>query len=170
MGGGIHRAICDLHIHCSCVHITDSDQLFFTFTGKSSYKCLACTKLLRSTRNDETPVKLQHSISIGYYKVISPDRQLSLPELPSNGSPLHVQIETLRLNGQATINLVEKLLLVVTNLTTKVTQLKSDNSLDGCKTFCPKSHAIQKQQLGLCPPNLEPCHTKTSWQAINISR
>jgi hypothetical protein len=50
-----------------------------------------------------------------------------LPELTSNGF-LNVQIEKLRLNGQTTIDLVE-ILAMVTNLTTKVTQLQSDNTV-----------------------------------------
>jgi hypothetical protein len=35
----------------------------------------------------------------------------------------------MRLNGQTTINLVRKLLFMVTNLTTKVSQLQSDNTI-----------------------------------------
>jgi hypothetical protein len=61
-------------------------------------------------------------------KVISPERELSLPELTSNES-LSVQIGTVRLNGQTTINLVGKLLSMVINLTAEFTQLKSDNAL-----------------------------------------
>jgi hypothetical protein len=59
---------------------------------------------------------------------ISPERELHLPELTSNES-LSVQIETVRLNGQTTINLVEKLLAVVTNLTAEVVQVRSDNAV-----------------------------------------
>jgi uncharacterized protein YunC (DUF1805 family) len=60
--------------------------------------------------------------------VIPPERQLNLPELTNNES-LSVQTETVRLTGQATINLVEKLLAMITNLTVEVTQLKSDNAV-----------------------------------------
>jgi len=59
---------------------------------------------------------------------MSPDRQLNLQDLTSNGS-LHVQIKTLRLNGQTTVNLFEKLFHMVTKLTTKATQLQSDNAV-----------------------------------------
>jgi hypothetical protein len=79
----IHCGVCDLRFHCSCVQISDNDQVFFNSTGKSAFKCVACTKLLRSTRNNDTPVKLQHSFSASEAtkKVISPERQLNLPEL-----------------------------------------------------------------------------------------
>jgi hypothetical protein len=42
---------------------------------------------------------------------------------------LSVQIETVRLNGQITMKLVEKLLVMVTKLTADVTQLRSDNAV-----------------------------------------
>lgn len=42
---------------------------------------------------------------------------------------LSVQFETVRLNGQITIKLVENLLAMVTNLTAEVTQLRSDNAV-----------------------------------------
>jgi hypothetical protein len=61
-------------------------------------------------------------------KVISPERQLNLPEITSIES-LSVQIETVRLNGQTAIGLVEKLLAMVTNLTAEVSQLKTDKAV-----------------------------------------
>ena len=89
---------------------------------------MARTTLVNSTRNSETPVKHERSLSASdaIKKVIPPERQLNLPELTSNES-FSVQTETVRLNGQTTINLVEKLLAMTTNLTVEVTQLKSDN-------------------------------------------
>jgi uncharacterized protein YunC (DUF1805 family) len=68
------------------------------------------------------------SASDAIKKVIPPERQLNLPELTSNES-LSVQTETVRLNGRTTINLVEKLLAMTTNLTAEVTQLKTDNAV-----------------------------------------
>jgi hypothetical protein len=104
--------------------------VFFTSAGKSSFKCVACTKLIRSTRNDDTPVKPQCSFSPSdaTKKFIPPERELDLPELTSDES-LSVQIETVQLNGQTTINLVEKLLAMVTNLTAEVTKLMSDSAV-----------------------------------------
>jgi hypothetical protein len=61
-------------------------------------------------------------------KVISPKRQLNLPEITSIES-LSVQIETVRLNGQTAISLLEKLLAMVTNLTAEASQLKTDNAV-----------------------------------------
>ena len=119
--------ICGLHFPCSCVEISDSGQVFFTSTEKSSKKR---KNLLRSTRNNDTLHKPQRSLSASdaTKKVIFPGRQLNLPELTSNEF-LSVQIETLRLTGQTTVNLVEKLLAMVTNLTAEVTQLRNDNAV-----------------------------------------
>jgi uncharacterized protein YunC (DUF1805 family) len=92
--------------------------------------CGAYHALIRPTRNAETPVKHQRSLSASdaIKKVIPPERQLNLSELTSNAS-LTVQTETVRLNGQNTINVVEKLLAMTTNLTAEVTQLKTDNAV-----------------------------------------
>jgi hypothetical protein len=82
------------------------------------------------TRNDDTPVKPQRSLSVSEATkaVISLERPLNVPELTSNES-LSVQIETVRLSGQTAISWVEKLLAMVTNLTAEVSQLKTDNAV-----------------------------------------
>jgi outer membrane murein-binding lipoprotein Lpp len=79
-------------------------------------------------------------------KIISPERQLNLPEIASN-EPLCVQIETVRLNGQTAVSLVEKLLAMVTNLTAEVSQLKTDNDvlkeqMCALQDLAPQSRAI----------------------------
>jgi hypothetical protein len=91
---------------------------------------MACAKLLRSAGDNDTPVKPRRSLSASeaIKKVISPVRELNVPEFTSNES-LSVQIEAVRFNWQTTINLVEKLLAVVSNLTAEVTQFKSDNAV-----------------------------------------
>lgn len=138
----ISCGVYDLRFHCSRVQNSERDEEFFTPTKTSSYKCVVRTKLLRSTRNDETPAKHQRSLSASdaIKKVIPPERQLNLPELTSNES-LSVQTETVRLNGQTTINLVEKLLAMTTNLTAEVIQLRlttpsSKSKSLNCKDFC----------------------------------
>jgi hypothetical protein len=77
------------------------------------------TKALRSTGNGDTLFKPQRSLSASDATqiVLSPEGQLNLP-----GS-LSLQNETLRLNGQTTIHLVEKLLVMITTLTAEVTHL-----------------------------------------------
>jgi len=126
----VSRGVYDLRFHSSRVQNNKSGQTLFTPTKKSSYKCVTRTKLLRSTRNDETPVKHQRSLSASdaIKKVTPPERQLNLPELTSNES-LSVQTETVRLNGQNTINLVETPMAITTNLIAEVTQLKTDNAV-----------------------------------------
>ena len=81
-----------------------------------------------------------------------------MPEPTSNES-LSVQIETLRLNGQTTVILAEKLLAVVTNLTAEVTQLKSDNAVLEVQ-ICELQDLLSTKS----------CHmeaAKTPYQAIN---
>jgi hypothetical protein len=126
----ISCGVYDLRFHCSRVQHNECDRAFFTPNKKSSYKCVVRTTLLIYTRNDETPVKHDRSLSASdaIKNVIPLERQLNLPELTSNESP-SVQTETVRLNGQTTINLVEKLLAMTTNLTFEVSQLKSDNAV-----------------------------------------
>jgi hypothetical protein len=135
----VGRGIRDLDFRCSCFEISDSGQVFFTSPGKSSKKkkkkkrkkkTTKKKKHLSSTRNGDTTDKPQRSLSASdaTKTVIFPERQLNLPELTSNES-LSVQIEILRLTGQTTVNLVEKLLAMVTKLTAEVTQLRSDNAV-----------------------------------------
>jgi hypothetical protein len=119
--------ICDTHFPCFCVEISDSGQVFFSSTEKSSKKRKKRRKRkkrLRSTRNNDTPDKPQRSLSASdaTKKVIFPGRQLS-------NEFLSAQIETLRITGQTTVNLVEKLLVMVTNLTAEVTQLRNDKAV-----------------------------------------
>ena len=149
----VGRGIRDLHFRCSCVEISDSGQVFSTSPGKSFKKkkkkkkkttttTMTTTKKkknknkkkkkkhLSSARNGDTPDKPQRSLSASdaTKKVIFLERQLNLPELTSNES-LSVQIEILRLTGQTTVNLVEKLVAMVTKLTAEVTQLRRDNAV-----------------------------------------
>jgi hypothetical protein len=76
-----------------------------------------------------TPLSPQRSLSASEVtkKIISPERQLNLPEITSNES-LCVQIGTVRLSGQTAISLVEKRLAMFTNLTAEVSELKTDNA------------------------------------------
>lgn len=80
--------VCDLRFYRSCVQISESDQVFFPSTGKSSYPCVACSKLTRSTGNDDTLVKPLHSLlaSDDTQIVSSPQEQLNLSEPTSNKS------------------------------------------------------------------------------------
>jgi len=75
--------ICDLPFHGSCLQISDRDQEFFTSTEASSFTCATCTQYPKSTKDDDTPVKRQHTMSTpdATKKVVSPEGQLKMPEL-----------------------------------------------------------------------------------------
>jgi hypothetical protein len=125
----IRCAVCDQRFHHSCLKVNDSDLMFCTSSGQFSVKCETCSRLQRATRNDDTLVRPQGSVpaSEASKSVISPEHELLLPELASTES-LSVQIETVRFNGQTTITLVEKLVSMVSDLTSEVVHLKSGNA------------------------------------------
>jgi hypothetical protein len=103
--------------------------------GESTYKCASCVKNLRSLRCDDTPVKTRSvaseiSEAASPVKVISPDRALELPPI-FDGDKYEaqiVQLETSRLNGQCTVDVLTSLLDLVHKLSDDVTHLKNDNS------------------------------------------
>jgi hypothetical protein len=126
---------CELHFHSACLQISDTEQVFYTSTGKSTFQCEACTKLLCSTGNDDTPVRPQRSLSAsdatcsisdGGKKIISPERELLLPEL-SNKESLSVQLEAVRLNGVTVKGMIENLVLMASTLTAEIPQVRIDN-------------------------------------------
>jgi hypothetical protein len=75
--------LCDLCFSVLCAEISDNDHVFFTHNGKISCIYVASTKLLRSNRNYETPIKPKRFLSATYTakNFISPERQLNLPQL-----------------------------------------------------------------------------------------
>jgi hypothetical protein len=107
--------------------ISDTEFAIYTASGRSSYKCEACIKLLK--RTEETPSKMQWSLSVSdaTKKVVSPERQLILSPVCSKDS-ISAQIETVCLNGQSTVQVLESLLVMVSKLTEEVTHLKKDNA------------------------------------------
>jgi hypothetical protein len=65
-------------------------------------------KQLRSVRDENTPVRSLRSASTSEVgkKIVFSDRELVLPPLKDNDS-LTVQLETVRLNGVCTKNMIE---------------------------------------------------------------
>jgi hypothetical protein len=61
-------------------------------------------------------------------KVVSPGRDLILPEI-ANMESISVQLETLRLNGVCTNNLIENLIQMVSKLSEEVGLLRKDNEI-----------------------------------------
>jgi hypothetical protein len=78
--------------------------------GESTYDCGACVKQLRYVRDENTPVgSLRSAATSEIGKTVSPDGELILPPLEDNDS-LSVQLETVRLNGVCTSNMIETLI------------------------------------------------------------
>jgi len=99
-------------IYIFIVHVGVSEEhVFYASSGKSSFPCKACTKLLWMTRNSVTPLRPQCTLSasdVTYSKldigkkVISPERELRLPELKkklgyARSSCWHIGTTTVRL-------------------------------------------------------------------------
>ena len=123
----------DLRFHCACSQVSDTELVFYTSSGKSTYQCKTFAKIHLSTRNDDTPVRDHHSASDdsvykadGAENVLSPERELLLPEFSSRES-LSVQLETVTLNGVTAMGMIENLISVDSTLTKEVAQLRSDN-------------------------------------------
>jgi hypothetical protein len=73
---------CASRFHLSCVHISDTEFLYYTKSGVSTYKCLTCMTVLRQQRSDDTPVKTRSSSTSDLpKKVISPERSLVIPSV-----------------------------------------------------------------------------------------
>jgi hypothetical protein len=109
----------------------DTELAIYTVSGSSSYKCEAWTKLLKTSRTDETPVQMQQllSASDATKKMVSPERQLIFPPV-CNKDSISVQIETVCLNGQSTIQMLVSLLGMVSKLTEEVTHLKDNADIE----------------------------------------
>jgi hypothetical protein len=109
--------------------MSETEYSFFMSQGDSSYKCAECVKAILSSRHENTPILGLRSASTSELpKKLSPEMELILPTLKDPES-LSVQIETVRLNGANTNNLVENILQMVLKLTEEVQELRKDNEI-----------------------------------------
>ena len=99
----------------------DNEHVFYACSNKSCFKCEACTKLLRMTRNNDTSLRPQCTLSASHAtcpksdgggKVISPEREPHLPDL-GDSEPLSVQLDSARLSRTTAMDAIENLLSVV---------------------------------------------------------
>ena len=121
---------CATRFHLSCLQFNDAEYTYYMDSGVLTYKCAECVKLLRVQRNDDTPVKTRSaSASDAPRKVVSPERSLVLPPVFDSDKfeALSVQVETVRLNGVCTMDLIKSLINMVSNLSEEVDHLKNDN-------------------------------------------
>jgi hypothetical protein len=108
--------------------MSDTEHTFYMAEDKSTLKCAQCVKVLWSSRDENNPIGSIRSTSASELlkKLLSPERELVLPDLKDSDS-LSVQIETVRLNGINTTNLVENLIQKVLKLSEEVQELRKDN-------------------------------------------
>jgi hypothetical protein len=94
--------------------IEDKDYYYYyyyyhTDSEASTYKHASCVKTLRFQKNEDTPVKARSSSISDLHKIIvSPERTLVLPPVFDSDryEMLSVRLETARLNGVCTIDLI----------------------------------------------------------------
>jgi hypothetical protein len=112
---------CVSRLHLSCLKMSDTEYTFYMAEGESTFKCAECVKVLRSSRDENTPIRSMRSASTSelHKKLLSPGREVLLPNLKDSDS-LSVQIKTVRLNGVNTTNLVENLVEMVLKLSEEV--------------------------------------------------
>jgi hypothetical protein len=113
---------CEIQIHCVCLQLGEVEQATVTETGESVYKCNACAKSLGSSSNDKALPKSMESLSHheGATSCTSPNEEAS-----SLIISVSTQFEAVRHNGQCTIQLVESIVDMATNLTREFTHLKN---------------------------------------------
>lgn len=117
---------CGLRFHLDCINIGDAEYDIYTQSGSSSYKCLKCVSASKSSHGDNTPVRSSNGAA--WKKVISPTRELVLPNLSSSAAEgLSVQIETVRLNSVSLIDMVSDILEYVKSLQKDMCELKNEN-------------------------------------------
>jgi hypothetical protein len=107
-----------------CLQLGEAKQAPISATGESIYKCDACAKLLGPSSNIKAPAKSPESLL--HHGATS---CASSNEETSSLISVSTHLEAIRNNGQCTIDLVQSLMNMVTNLTKEVTDLKNDNTL-----------------------------------------
>jgi hypothetical protein len=120
----IRCGACEIRFHCVCLQLGEAEQATLTATGESAYNCDACSKASGSNSIDKAHVKSPESLSYeGAVSCASPNEEASPLISVCN------QLQAIRRNAQCTIELVEPLVDMVTNLSKEVTNLKNDNLL-----------------------------------------
>jgi hypothetical protein len=110
---------CAPTFHLSCLKMTNTEYSFSLAEGECTYRCVSCVVASRATRDENIPIRNLRSASTSKLpmKVVSPERELILPNLKDPESlSISVQLETVRLNGASTHNLVENVVQMVLKL------------------------------------------------------
>jgi hypothetical protein len=109
----------EVRIHCVCLQLGEAEQAAISATGESVYRCDVCAKSLGSSSSVKAPSKSLESLH--HHGATS---CASSNEEAFSLIPVSTQLEAVRNNGQCTIDLVQSLINMVTNLTKEVIDLK----------------------------------------------
>jgi hypothetical protein len=111
---------CDIRIHCVCLQHGEAEQATLSATGESAYQCDSCAKSSGSSGIDMAPAKSPDSLR--HHEGAT--SCASSNEEASSLNSVSTQLEAIRNNGKCTVDLVQSLVNMVTNLTKEFTDLK----------------------------------------------
>ena len=116
----IRCGVCDSRFHFNCVPNCSPEPSVSATTGKSSYKCANCIKQTGDAANE-------HSFCISNQKDAITTDLLCSSSCNGDNDSLSVQLETLRTNGICTMEMVQSIVVMLSNLSSEVKQLRIDN-------------------------------------------
>ncbi|PNF33519.1 hypothetical protein B7P43_G17640, partial [Cryptotermes secundus] len=116
----IRCGACDSRFHCNCVLNCSPEPSVSATTGKSSYKCDTCNKLTGGAANELSFCNKNQK------EAITAALQCTASCIGDKDS-LSVQLETLRTNTICTVEMVQSIVVMLSNLSSEVQQLRIDN-------------------------------------------
>ncbi|XP_023703785.1 uncharacterized protein LOC111862535 [Cryptotermes secundus] len=135
----IHCGVCDSRFHCNCVPNCSPEPGVSATTGKSSYKCDNCNKLTGDAANELSFCNKNQK------EAITAELQCTASCIGDKNS-LSVQLETLRTNGICTMEMVQSIIVMLSNLSSEVQQLRIDN----------EAMMMQLRELQQVPSHVQP--------------
>ncbi|PNF19828.1 hypothetical protein B7P43_G12505 [Cryptotermes secundus] len=116
----IRCGVCDSRFHVNCVPNCSPEPSVSATTGKSSYKCANCIKQTGDAADE-------HSFCNSNQKDAFTTDLLCSASCNGDKDSLSVQLEALRTNGICTMEMVHSIVVMLSNLSSEVKQLRIDN-------------------------------------------
>jgi hypothetical protein len=113
---------CDSCFHCNCLQSDVSESNVIASTGKSAYKCENCKKQASDSTNEQ-------SVNISNQKEVLSEEAECIVLYAGDTDSLSLQLEAIRANGICTMEMVQSLIVTVSELGSEVQQLRMDVAL-----------------------------------------
>ncbi|PNF33451.1 hypothetical protein B7P43_G03353 [Cryptotermes secundus] len=147
----------DSRFHCkflpNCVPEPSVSATTVQTTGKSAYKCDSCIKLTGDAANEHSLCKSNQK------EAISAEMQCT-PSCIRDKDSLSVQLETLRTNGVCTMEMVQSIVVMLSNLSSEVQQLRIDN----------EAMKMQVRELQQAPSHVRSTRREAATSAITTAK